>query len=330
MQGILIIDDDEGVRRSLIRALKHGPYKTFSAADGEDGIACFHAHLQDVSIVISDFKMPGIDGIETLLRIEKMNPSVTRIILTGYATLEAAIAATNHGIDGFLTKPFDNRELKLKIHEITIRKYLKQFISEQVYRQIETSAGLLDPTNTEVTVLFSDIRDFTRLCRGVSPGDIAEFLNDHYFTPMGEIAHRFNGTVDKHIGDAIMVLFGTPYAGGDDADRAVHAAVAMQREAADIDRRLRKKNGMPLGIGIGISTGLVFSGILGSLRKKEYTSVGMAVNIASRLEGMAKSGEILICDRTHEKLAERFPLQALQPVIVKGVKGPINVYKIHA
>jgi adenylate cyclase len=206
MQGILIIDDDEGVRRSITRALKREPYKTYSARDGEEGTAFIRDHIEDVSMVISDFKMPGIDGLETLLRIGNINPSITRIILTGYATLEAAISATNQGLDGFLTKPFDNRELKLKIREITLRKYLRQFISEQVYEQLEKSSGLLNPTHNEVTVLFSDIRNFTRLCRNAPPETIARFLNDHYFTPMGEIAHHYNGTVDKHIGDAIMVM----------------------------------------------------------------------------------------------------------------------------
>ncbi len=328
MQGILIIDDDEGVRRSVVRALKREPYKTYSSKNGEEGIEFIKGHISEISMVISDFKMPGIDGLETLLRIGKINPSVTRVILTGYATLEAAISATNQGIDGFLTKPFDNRELKLKIHEITVRKYLKQFISEQVYHQIETSSGLLNPTYNEVTVLFSDIRDFTRLCRKSSPETIAQFLNNHYFTPMGEIAHQFNGTVDKHIGDAIMVLFGSPFPGPDDADRAVRAAVAMQQKAAEIDHRLRKTNGMGLGIGIGISTGYVFSGILGSLRKKEYTSIGMAVNIASRLENMAKPGEILICQRTREKLFQNFSFQQLNPVSAKGMDSPIIVFRI--
>jgi adenylate cyclase len=126
-----------------------------------------------------------------------------------------------------------------------------------------------------------------------------------------------------------MVLFGSPYSAQDDADRAVRAAVAMQEKAAQIDERLRRANGLQLGIGIGISTGYVFSGILGSLRKKEYTSIGMAVNIASRLESMANPGEILICRRTHEKLVQDFSVQPLKPVAVKGVEMPIPIFQIN-
>ena len=81
--------------------------------------------------------MPGLDGLETLSIIGSINPEITRIILTGYATMEAAIMATNEGIDGFLTKPFDNIELRAKIREISVKKQLKQFVSEQVYKEIE-------------------------------------------------------------------------------------------------------------------------------------------------------------------------------------------------
>jgi adenylate cyclase len=328
MKGLLIIDDDEGVRRSVIRALKREPYQTYSAKNGEEGILFVKNHLSEVSTVISDYKMPGLNGLETLLHIGAINPSITRVILTGYATLEAAIASTNQGIDGFLTKPFDNMELKLKIHEIAVRKYLKQFVSEHIYQKIERSFGLLSPTNHEVSVLFSDIRNFTRIFQKSSPEAIAAFLNDHYFTPMGEIAHQYNGTVDKHIGDAIMVLFGSPVSNEDDADRAVQSAVSMQKEAQKIDARLARGNGIRLGIGIGISTGNVFSGILGSLRKKEYTSIGMAVNIAARLQKMAGPGEILICERTRQKLIRTLPSKEMEPVWIKGVENPITVFRI--
>ncbi len=112
-QGILFIDDEEGVRRSVKRALKREPYNIYTAIDGREGIDFVKGRREDVVTVVSDFKMPGIDGLETLKIIGGINPEITRIILTGYATMEAAIDATNSGIDGFLTKPFDNVELHL-------------------------------------------------------------------------------------------------------------------------------------------------------------------------------------------------------------------------
>ena len=328
MDKLLFIDDEEGIRRSVVRALKHEPYNTHTAENGESGIAFVKENISDTATVISDYKMPGLDGIETLSIIGSINPEITRIVLTGYATMEAAIRATNEGIDGFLTKPFDNMELRAKIRTIRVRKRLKQFVSEQVYRKIEKSCGVLEPTYHEVSILFSDIRGFTRMSQQVQPDKIANFLNNDYFTPLGEIAYRKNGTVDKHIGDSIMVVFGSPIADDDHATRAVETAVEMQRCAEKIDKNLNKKNGLRLKIGIGISTGKVFSGILGSLRIKEFTSIGMPVNIAARLQSMAKAGEILISDATFRKFSGKIEVETLPSVLVKGMDRPITAYKV--
>jgi len=328
MNKLLFIDDEEGIRRSVIRALKREPYKTYTAENGEAGISFVKDNIPDIATVISDYKMPGLDGLETLGVIESINPEITRIILTGYATMEAAIQATNQGIDGFLTKPFDNIELRAKIHSISVRKRLKQFVSEQVYEKIEKSPGALEPTFHEASILFSDIRDFTRMSQMVSPEKIAAFLNNHYFTPLGEIAYEYNGTVDKHIGDSIMVVFGSPVECDDNAIRAVKTAIKMQKRAKEIDNKLYKKNGLRLKIGIGISTGKVFSGILGSLRIKEFTSIGMPVNISARLQGLAKGGEILISDKTFQKLSNTIEVEALPSVTVKGVNDPIIVHRV--
>ncbi|MEE8480809.1 MAG: adenylate/guanylate cyclase domain-containing protein [Desulfobacterales bacterium] len=328
MKGLIFIDDEEGIRRSITRALKREPYKTYTAKNGEDGIEFFKEKISEISTVISDFKMPGLDGLETLSIIGSMNPETTRIILTGYATMEAAISATNNGIDGFLTKPFDNLELRAKIHEISVKKYLKQFIPEQIYQEIYNSPEALEPRYHEVSILFSDIRGFTYMSQGVSPKTIATFLNNYYFTPMGEVAYRHNGTMDKHIGDSMMVAFGTPVSHNNDAIMAVKSAIEMQEKAKEIDNKLRKKVGLRLKIGIGISTGKVFSGILGSLRKKEFTSIGMAVNIADRLQGLAKEDEILISESTFQKLSGKIEAEALPPVTVKGVSEPITAFRV--
>ncbi|MFV9644859.1 MAG: response regulator, partial [Desulfobacterales bacterium] len=221
MNGLLFIDDEEGVRRSVARALKKEPYNVYTVDNGEKGIEFIKKNIFDVSTVISDYKMPGLNGLETLAGIASINPEITRIILTGYATMEAAIMATNDGIDGFLTKPFDNIELRAKIRDISIRKRLKQFVSEQVYEELKSSSGDLKPTFHEASILFSDIRGFTKMSQTISPEAVVAFLNNRYFTPMGEIAYRFQGTVDKHIGDSIMVTFGAPVMRSDDTVRAV-------------------------------------------------------------------------------------------------------------
>jgi adenylate cyclase len=328
MDKLLFIDDEEGIRRSVVRALKHEPYEIYTAENGEIGIGFVKKNISDISTVISDYKMPGLDGLETLCKIGSLNPEITRIILTGYATMEAAIQATNEGIDGFLTKPFDNVELRAKIRTINVRKRLKQFVSEQVYKKIEKTQGVLKPSFHEVSVLFSDIRGFTCMSQHIPPDKIASFLNNDYFTPLGEIAYKHNGVVDKHIGDSIMVVFGSPVEDDDHAVRAVKTAVSMQEKAKKIDQGLSGNNGLRLRIGIGVSTGKVFSGILGSRRLKAFTSVGMPVNIAARLQGMASGGEILMSDRTFRRLSGRIDAEILPPVTVKGISEPITVYRM--
>jgi adenylate cyclase len=330
MNGLLFIDDEEGMRRSVVRALQRESYPIFTAETGEAGVQFVRDHGLTVGTVISDLKMPGMSGLEALAAIGTLNPDITRIILTGYATVETAISATNEGIDGFLTKPFDNRELRAKIQEITIRKRLRQFVSDPVYREITDSAQALRPRFHEVSVLFSDIRNFTKMSCEAQAQDIAAFLNHHYFTPMAEIIHQHNGTTDTHIGDSIMAVFGAPVQHADDAVQALRAAVDMQKKAVEINLKIDPESVFQLNIGIGISTGTVFSGILGSIRKREFTSIGMAVNMASRLQRLAKAGEILICGSTRDKVFSEFAADALPPVTVKGIQAPITIYKVHS
>ena len=180
----------------------------------------------------------------------------------------------------------------------------------------------------EVTILFCDIRGFTAMSQQVPPENLVTFLNDQYFSPMGEIAHSLDGIVDKHIGDSMMVVFGSLAPREDDALRAVRAGVVMQQKAFEIDQELRERNGMRLRIGIGISTGDVFSGVIGSLRKKEFTSIGMPVNIAARLQGLAGPGEVLISRSTFERVKRDLFATPMPPVCVKGLETPISTYRI--
>jgi adenylate cyclase len=325
----LFIDDEEGVRRSITRALRREPYRIFTAQDGQAGIRIVQQYRSEITIAISDFKMPGLDGLETLARVFSINPEVTRILLTGYATVESAIRATNEGLDGFLTKPFDNVELRNKIQEITIRKRLKQFISDEIYQEIKNDPGIMQPRRQEATILFSDIRGFTSITRKMCPEEIAAFLNHHYFTPLGEIAYRHNGTVDKHMGDAVMVIYGCPISYGDDILRAIESAMEMQKATLAISRTLNEKKGFSLGIGIGICTGEVVTGVFGSLRKKEYTAFGMPVNIAARLEKLARAHEVLVSERTYEEVADKFLAEKLaSSVAIRGLGKPVGIYRI--
>lgn len=327
MNGVLIVDDEEGVRRSLKKVLERDGYEICTAESGGEAIRMVRERGDAIETVISDYRMPGMDGMETLVAIGRINPEITRVMLTGYATMESAIEAVNQGIDGFLTKPFENSELRAKIREFNVKKRLKQFVPEQVLGELQKRGRGIQPVSQTVTVVFTDIRGFTEIAERMTPEEVARFLNTYYFAPLDGIILEHNGTLDKHIGDGIMSLFGAPVAGPDDALRAVRSALGMRDEIARINKQL---GGHPkdLAIGIGIATGEVMAGIFGSHRKKEYTVFGSAVNLAARLIGSARGSQILICERTWERIRDDVEAVRLEPFPIRGIKRSVAIYDV--
>jgi DNA-binding NtrC family response regulator len=210
MIKILIVDDEEGVRRSLEKLLQRDGYDVFLAENGMEAIDIVRQHVNEIETVICDFKMPGLDGLETLIEIGNINPEIIKIILTGYATLDRAIESVNSGIDGFLTKPFDNKEIRLKLKEFHIKKRLKQFVPAQVLEELQKFGENLEPRNQKVSILFTDIRGFSKISEALTPSELSQLLNLNYFYPLDNIIFKHNGTLDKHIGDGIMGIFGAP------------------------------------------------------------------------------------------------------------------------
>ncbi len=327
MTGLLVVDDEEGVRRSLKKVLERDGYAVSLAEDGNQAIGIVRENPYQIETVISDYKMPGIDGLETLIEIGKINPEVTRIMLTGYATMESAIESVNAGIDGFITKPFLNIELKAKVRECNLRKRLKQFVSEQVFSEMWKEGAHISSRKQKATVLFSDIRSFTELSERLSVEEICETLNMYYFSPLDAIICGHNGTLDKHVGDSIMGVFGAPLTFEDDAVRAVTCAIEMMDEVDRINSGI-PETGRKISVGIGISTGEVMAGILGSSRKKEYTVMGSAVNVASRLEKLARARQILVCGDTYSEVKDIVRAENMGPVMLKGVDRKIDIYNI--
>ena len=327
MMGLLIVDDEEGVRRSLKKVLERDGYAIFLAAGGSEAIDIVRENIHQIETVICDYKMPGIDGLETLVEIGRLNPEIARIMLTGYATMESAIESVNEGIDGFLTKPFSNVELRAKVKDYNLKKRLKPFVSEQVYVEMQKGAGNMYPKRQKVTILFSDIRGFTEKSERLSTEELSRMLNVSYFSPLDRIICEFNGTLDKHIGDSIMGVFGAPIGNSDDTVRAVLCAIRMMEEIERVNRELPESDG-GLSIGIGISTGEVMAGIFGSSRKKEYTVFGPPVNVAARLERLARKSQILMCDTTYQEVKDIVKVEKLDPVGLKGIQRKIDIFRI--
>ncbi|MDA8123968.1 MAG: response regulator [Deltaproteobacteria bacterium] len=327
MSGLMVVDDEEGVRRSLRKILEKEGYRIVLAQNGEEALNHIRNDGREIEIVISDYRMPGMDGLETLIAIGRMNAEITRIMLTGYATMASAIDAVNAGIDGFLTKPFGNEELIAKVREYSIKKRLKQFIPEQVLVELQKNEKSVLPKKMQVTILFSDIRGFTALAERLSPVELSELLNERYFTPLDDVLFNFDGTLDKHIGDSIMGIFGAPLSGKEDALRAVKAALAMRAEIVRTNEGILDPE-KRINVGFGIATGEVVCGILGSPRKKEYSALGATVNLASRLEKLAREEEILICDETAQWVKDAIAMEKVEGLTIRGFARPHEIFSV--
>ncbi|MEO6393490.1 MAG: adenylate/guanylate cyclase domain-containing protein, partial [Pyrinomonadaceae bacterium] len=185
------------------------------------------------------------------------------------------------------------RLAKEEVARANYSRFLPEYVVTQMLENPESFK--LGGVNQTITVLFADIRGFTRLSEHAKPEKVVQLLNK-YFTEMTDIIFAHGGTLDKYIGDGLMALFGAPTATPDDACNALHAAVAMQRSVKKINEELVVEGFNAIGIGVGLHTGEATVGYIGSERRSEYTAIGDTVNLASRLESNCLGGQILISE----------------------------------
>src|SRR5436190_7663408 len=180
---------------------------------------------------------------------------------------------------------------------------------------------------SEITMLFSDIRGFTTMSDGRPPQEIVNTLNE-YFEVMVDILFKYSGTLDKFVGDEIIGLFGAPIAIEDAPFKAVACGLAMLQALEEFNRTRASENQAAIRIGIGINTGNVITGSIGSTRALQYTAIGDAMNVASRLVNVAGSGEIIISEHTYRHVAGRVEATMLPPVKVKGKAEELKIYRV--
>lgn len=209
------------------------------------------------------------------------------------------------------------------------RSALERFLSPDVVEMItKDPAGVkLGGVNQKVSVMFADIRGFTPLSEKMAPEKIVEVLNE-YFTRVTDTIFDNGGTLDKYIGDAVMAVFGAPISKGNDAVNAVKAAVEIQKLLVEMNRDAAARNWPELQVGIGINTGIVTAGNIGSPRRLDYTVIGDTVNTASRLMSNATPGQIMVSRSTADELGSRFQLSALPPLKVKGRVELVEAYSV--
>jgi adenylate cyclase len=213
--------------------------------------------------------------------------------------------------------------------EEVARANYSRFLPEYVVKQMldNPDSFKLGGVNQTITVLFADIRGFTRLSEHAPPEKIVGVLN-RYFSAMTDIIFAHGGTLDKYLGDGLMALFGAPTATPEDASNALNAAVAMQRRIIGINQEFRSEGLAEIGVGIGMHTGEVTVGYIGSERRSEYTAIGDAVNTAARLESHARGGEILISGATSAAAGRRYKLKEREPITVKNREQPVTLFEV--
>ncbi len=317
---ILVVDDDALSRRLLEKRLIQEGHEVLVAADGRQGLTTLAASPCDV--VLLDILMPDLDGFEVLERI-KADPDLRHIpviMISGLEDIESVVRCIEMGAEDFLPKPFDPVILRarvnagldrVRLHELErdhVRGVFARFLPESVVDEaLERSDGepRLGGERMTGTVMFTDLRSFTTFAEATPAERVIDVLN-RYFGDMGEAVLDHGGTLVSYTGDGLLAAFGAPIPSHDHADRAIAAAGEMIRERLPAFNTWLAAEGLSDGfrMGIGVNTGPVMSGNVGSERRVEYTVMGDTVNTASRIEALTKEAPypVLVADETRSAM----------------------------
>ena len=269
----------------------------------------------------------GAIGLAALLsrRIDRLVQG-TRAIGEGH--FNVSLAVTSHDEIGVLTESFNQMARSLREKEM-IKRAFTRYVAREVVEEIlkDPERLVLHGARREVTVLFCDVRGFTRMSERLSADEVMLLLNDFY-TLMIETTFKHDGTLDKFLGDAVMATFGAPIAHPDHSLRAVRTALAMQAGIVELNERRQKAGKEMIAVGVGVSAGEAVAGTVGTEDRMEYTVIGDSVNLAARLESNAKPGQILISQRTYEAVRDEVRARSLGPVRVKGKEEVVEVYEV--
>jgi PAS domain S-box-containing protein len=239
------------------------------------------------------------------------------------------------GLTLLFTDQTRERELQAKMETVVedrrlIKDMFARYLSNDIVQTLMDKPELVKPGGDKktATIFFADIRGYTSFSETKEPEYIIEVLNE-YFSQAVEVIIRHRGYIDKFIGDAIMAAWGVPmYSEQEDAVEAVGCAVELQELVKSKDRSFFTGDASHLKVGIGMHTGPLIAGNLGSSRRMDYSVIGDTVNVAARLEGVAGPSEVIITQVTRDLIGDRFKLKELEPVKVKGKTKPIHIFSV--
>jgi adenylate cyclase len=335
--NVLVVDDDSVNRLLLSRSVEREGHRCATAGDGRQALEILRREAFDV--VLLDVVMPEIDGFEVLAQMQADGElrHIPVIMISALEDIASVVRGIELGAEDYLPKPFNPMLLRARINGCLTRKRLadlerervrgifSRFVPEHVVDEVLTRTDddlRLGGVTLAGTVMFSDLRDFTSFAESLPADTVIEVLN-RYVSGMSDAILDNGGTLVAYMGDGIMAVFGAPIEMAGHADRALAAAREMLDVRLPGFNRWLRENGLGDGfrMGIGVSSGLIVSGTVGSERRLEYTTVGDTTNTASRLEAMTKNTpySIFIADSTRRSL--RQPAEDLVFVDELDVRG---------
>jgi class 3 adenylate cyclase len=344
---ILVVEDSPDEAFVMRLRLEGEHYGVLTAGNGADALQLVAAGLADM--VLLDVGLPDLDGYEVCRRIRAWetesyghSPVIPVVMVTGRSPQERA-AGLNAGADDFLTKPVNHEELLARVRsllriktlhdQLTVRNRLlydalQRSVSAPVAERIvEDPERYLQPGGERriVSVLFADLREYTPLAQRLAPDQTIVVLNT-YLSHMIEVIFQYGGTVNQLLGDGVMAIFGAPIPHEDHAWRAAEAALDLRISGSDLD--VPGIGGTRLSMRVGIATGDVIVGHIGSERRVDYTAVGSPVNLAARLQALADTGDILIDGSVYECIADRVVADDAGMIQVRGFDQPVQAYRL--
>jgi class 3 adenylate cyclase/AmiR/NasT family two-component response regulator len=344
MVKILVVDDETDleilIKQKFRKKIREGAYDFVFATNGVHALKQLDQH-KDVDIILCDINMPEMDGLTLLSKISEQNSLLKSIIVSAYGDMDNIRVAMNRGAFDFITKPVDFHDLEVTMEKTiehvkqirdTIRaikenNILKMYVDETVLNFMgsqEVESTLLTNETIEATVVFIDICGFSRISEKEAPDKVVRLLNRYFDVMVKEIIAQ-DGYVDKFIGDAIMAVFRGDY----HLDRAIDACLAVRKQIEELPSSSDGIEFKP-SISVGINSGQMISGNTGSaaLRRLDYTVIGDEVNLAQRLQSVAREGQIIIAESNYEKIKESFECNKVGEVALKNKTNPVTVYEV--
>jgi class 3 adenylate cyclase len=315
--------------------LTYQGYDVVEAVDGRSAIRAIAEHAP--SLVLLDIMMPDLDGIEVCQRLRRQpeHAALPILLLTALNRPEDKARGLEAGANDFLSKPFDESELSARVRSLLrtralhdqLEDVLKRYVSDSIAAEVlrDPAAVSLGGDRRHVSTVSADIRGYTAMAAQHSPEQALDLLN-RYLTVASDAVESQGGTVADLLGDGIFAFFGAPVLHSDDPARAVRAGLAVQAQVASLD--IPTMPGVQLQTGIGVSTGEVLAGNVGSVRRMHYAVVGDSVNMAARLQTAAGPGQVLIDEPTHTAVRELVHSQDLGNLRLAGKGDWLRVFNV--